>query len=198
MIPAEKAPKFSPLAQAKVQRQTAAAHVEKARGRAAAKAAAWDVAEARVKDVKARRAAAVLAARPMAVLGIGDELRVAEAELEIAAAQAEASKRYYVAEVEALRAAESAVIAAAKAQRLAEMIDLAAKFNRAFDSAMEIGAQLQALALGDPLNRPLSGPGSAIPTLPKEVEQALERMPRLDPRHVPLRRLAQLSAADVA
>jgi hypothetical protein len=177
---------LSALETAKAERRTLAASVKEAIGLGAAKAAVWDLSEARVRDVEERRAAAVAANKPADVLRISDELPDAEAERECAEADAVAHKLRLTDLVAALRAAEAAVTVAAKSQLLAEMIDLAAKFNRAFDSAMQIGAQLQALALGDPLRRPLSGPGSEVPPTAQVIEQALARIPRPDERHVPL------------
>jgi hypothetical protein len=186
MIAAEKAQSLTPLEASKIKRRTIAAAVKEAIGLGATKAAIWDLSEVRVKDVNERRAAAVASNRTDDVISIDAERLRAEVARECAKAAVEASKSGLKDLVAAFNAAKAEVERCARAQIDGELLALADKVNRAFDSAMEIGKELQALALGDPGNRPISGPGSERPELPRAVLAALERLPKQNPLDVPL------------
>jgi hypothetical protein len=178
---------------AKVHRRTVAASVKEACGIAATKAALWDLSEARVRDVKERRSGAVAANRPTDVRRINDELPDAEAEDKCAKAGAVASKLRYTKWVEALKDAKASINQAAVAVIDSEMLDLAAAFNDAFDAALKIGAQLQALSSRDHLRTPLNVP---FPSVPVEVVRALERMPKPNPYDVPTSELRFGASSD--
>ena len=67
------------LKAAKIRRSELTTAVSEARDIAAAKAAIWDLTEARVRDVKERRGAKVAANKPTEVRRISDALMDAEA-----------------------------------------------------------------------------------------------------------------------
>jgi hypothetical protein len=161
----------------KVQRRTVAASLREAVVIAAAKAAVWDLSEARVRDVKQRRSGAVAAVKPADVLRINDELQDAEAD-------AVASKLRLADLVTASKAAETSVIEAARAQIVSETVDLAHTYLEALDAAHKIGERVRELTLRDQLHTPLSEMTAL--TLPKVVEQALARLPQANPFETPV------------
>jgi hypothetical protein len=101
----------------------------------------------------------------------------ARVNVEVAQSKAAASARAHASATVELHDAEAAVGEAARAMVLGEMLGLAAEFTATFDSALEIGGRLQALAMRDHLRTPLN---ISVPNLPPEVEAALDRLPPPD------------------
>jgi hypothetical protein len=172
----------SALAAAKTHRAEASTALQVAAISASTDLLDVDVCKSHVAAVEQARAAAITAAKPAAAMKADSALLSARISLEIAEARAKASTDKHTAAVAADIAAKAGVTQAARVQIDAEMIDLAAEFSQALDAAFKIGERLQALSLRD--NRPTSV--GAVSTLPKPVEQALERMPKSDPLHVPV------------
>jgi hypothetical protein len=141
-----------------------------------------DVCKTHVAAVEQARAAAITAAKPEAAMKADSALLTARITLEIAAARAAASTAKHTAAVAADIAAKAAVNQAARAVIDFQMLDLAAEFTAALDAALKIGARLRELSLRD--NRPTAMGDRS--TLPAAVEQALLRMPPLDPLHTPV------------
>lgn len=185
MIAAEKAPNASSLEAAKVERCNAAAAVAEKDIVGAAVVATLKVNSSEVATLEERRAGAIVANKPDDVIAIDGLLLRARIAVEIQTGKATTITEERAAAVVALHDAERTVIVAAQAQFDAELIELAVKFTTAFNRAMEIGARLQVLCTRDVLHTPLNELSVAL-VLPSLVTEALERMPRVDERHVPL------------
>jgi len=141
-----------------------------------------DVCKAHVATVEQARAAAITAAKPAAAMEADSASLSARITLEIAAARSAASTAIHTAAVAADIAAKAAVRQAARAVIDSEMLSLAAEFSAALDAALKIGARLRDLSQRD------GGPTAMgeKSTLPAAVEEALLRMPPLDPFHTPV------------
>jgi hypothetical protein len=164
--------------------------------------------EGHMTTLKRARATAIAAARPTAAIAVDAELLRASVVGEIAATRSVSSAAKHAEAVAALRAAEAAVAAAARAQIDSEMVELARQFEAQFDHAIETGEQLRELSTLD--HKPI--PLGARSTLPAAVTRALERLPKRNPLDTPIdqlrgaavhsdrwsKRLAQLTAAESA
>ena len=172
----------SALATAKTRRTEASTALQVAAVSASADVLDVDVCKAHVAAVEQARAAAITSAKPAAAMKADSALLTARITLEIAAARATASTAKHTAAVAADIAAKAAVAQAARAVIDFQMLGLATEFTAALDAALRIGARLRELSLRD--NRPTSM--GAASTLPVAVEEALLRMPPLDPFNTPV------------
>jgi hypothetical protein len=154
-----------------------------AKARAAPAAAVLLARHATVATLEQDRAGFVAACKASDVLACDGLLLEARIECEIAEARAATIRAECHAATIELHAAEAAVGEAAQQCVIEQMVDLAAEVSRALNHALEIGGRLQALAMRDAMQTPLS---KSIPLLPPEVEAALQRLPQPDPMHVPM------------
>lgn len=171
------------LEAAKLERTKAITAVDTAAVHAAAGAASWDLSEVQVRDLKERRGAAVMSAKPAAVASIVSAIAHAEIELEIAAAKAAASTAIHASAVTELHQAEAVVEAAVDAAFDDELRALAARFVQALDDALALGSQLRLLSGADLLHQPVNAPRMQLPA---EVVSALTRLPLRDQLRVPV------------
>jgi hypothetical protein len=173
--------KWEALADAKAQRAQATTAEATQQTLAAADAMDLERCSVAVLTEAQARADAVAMAKPAAVIEADARLLHAKIAAEIATSKAAASAAQHAAAVVELHDASAAVGEAARAVVLKEMLGLAAKFTAAFDAALKIGADLQALAMRDHLRTPLN---ISVPMLPPEVEAALDRLPLPDQLNV--------------
>ena len=172
----------SALATAKTRRAEASTALQVAAVSASADVLDVDVCKAHVAEVEQARAAAITSAKPEAAVKADSALLTARITLEIAVERAKTSNAKHTAAVAADISAKAAVTQAARAVIDFQMRGLATEFTAALDAALKIGERLRELSLRD--NRPTSM--GAVSTLPAAVEQALLRMPPLDPLHTPV------------
>jgi hypothetical protein len=140
--------------------------------------------KAHVDELAETRAGYIASAKPVAVLAIDERLLKGRIGVEVAAARAATSAARHAAAVAELHAAKAAVDECAQQVLLqVEMVDLAVEITALLDRAFPLGERLQALAMRDALRRPMN---VSVPTLPREVESALARLPQADQMHVPV------------
>lgn len=174
--------------------------------RARADAADVLACEKLVETLAERRAAAIVSAKPTAVLKTDSALLTARVSLEISQARAAGSSSKHTAAVDAAKAERSA-----KAQRVVAVMNfeleaMAAEFLQDLEVVLGKGARLQDFASRNLLNVPVN---VSMPPVPAAVVAALKRMPPLDPYNTPVHilrngtsstawadRFAELMAAD--
>jgi hypothetical protein len=193
------------LRDAKTRRGEARTAMAETEIRAAADAADVLACEGHVITLSRARAAAIVAAKPTAVIAVDAELLRASVVGEIAAARSVSSAAKHTETVAALRAAETDVRDSAKRVIDCELIELAGRVTSGLDAVLALGEQLRELSLREGFPTTVG----ARSTVPPEVERALARLPQPNPYDVPMdvlrggvrsdawaRRLAELIADD--
>jgi hypothetical protein len=141
--------------------------------------AALTVCQQHGRELGERRASAIAACKADAVIAIDAELLKANIATEIAASRVVTSVGHHAQALDELRQAEAAVVAIANEIRMAEVVAMAERCERARDEELRLCLALVTF-IGSEINRPINQP---LRVMPEIVVRVLSRVPVVDGLH---------------